>query len=171
MAAPSHKHIYLIGFMGTGKSTLGRLLADTLDIPFVDSDDAIEQKEGISIPEIFEKYGEDHFRKLERKFIENDDTREPCVISCGGGLVTREGMMEALKQRGKVIALCASPETIYERTRHNSNRPLLQVENPLEKIKELLDLRRPYYSRADMSILTDNRSVQDIIQHIARFCS
>jgi len=166
----SSENIYLIGFMGTGKSTIGRQLADALKLRFLDSDECIEQSEGMSIPQIFERQGEAHFRALEKSFVENGHPTTGCVVSCGGGLVTQPGMLKALKQRGKVVALCANPETIYERTRQNSNRPLLQVEDPLKTIRELLEKRRPFYAQADMSILTDNRPVQEIIQHISRAC-
>ena len=168
MTASSKPNIYIIGFMGTGKSTIGRQLAQQLEYEFLDSDQIIEKNAGITIPQIFEEQGEEAFRELERHFVETGHPNQGCVISCGGGLVLQPGLKEALQSKGMVIALFASPETIYERTRQNRNRPLLDVENPKNVIRKLLEERMPVYREAGIGVLTDGRSVADIVAHILR---
>ena len=166
MPVRSKPNIYLVGFMGTGKSTIGRLLAQQLEYQFLDSDNWIENKTGLSIPEIFEKQGEPVFRSLEKEFIESGHADEGCVVSCGGGLIFQSGMKKALQNKGLVISLFASAETVYERTISDINRPLLNVENPLEEIQRLQDERLPRYRDIGVDVLTDGRTVADIVSHI-----
>lgn len=154
--------------MGTGKSTIGRQLAQQLEYVFIDSDHAIEAKAGTSIPEIFEAQGEARFRELEHEFIESGHDAEGCVISCGGGLVFQPGMKELLQSKGVVITLFASAETVYERTRSNQNRPLLNVDDPKAEIERLLEERMPVYRDAGIGVLTDGRCVNDIVSHVIR---
>ena len=168
MSSSSRANIYLIGFMGTGKSTIGRHLARQLDFSFIDSDHWIENKTGLTIPQIFEEKGEAAFRALEKEFVETGHSNEGCVVSCGGGLVLQPGIKELLQAKGLVIALFASAETIFERTRANKNRPLLNVEDPLAEIEKLLEARLPGYREAGVGVLTDGRSVADISSHIQR---
>ncbi len=162
------RNLYLVGFMGTGKSTLGRLLAHRLGFQFLDSDQEIERRRGKRIREIFEEEGEEAFRREERAFILEGHPDSGCVVACGGGMVTQPGMVEILKGRGVVVCLYASPETILERTRGNSCRPLLDAEDPKEKIRMLMAEREPVYRRAGTLVLTDNRSRGEILAHIKR---
>lgn len=168
MTKSSRPNIYLVGFMGTGKSTIGRQLAQELDYRFIDSDQAIEAEAGLSIPDIFQTQGEAKFRAMEKAFVESGHDAEACVVSCGGGLVFQPGLKEMLQAKGVVISLFASPETIYERTRSNKNRPLLNVDNPKAEIERLLAERMPVYKEAGIGVLTDGRCVNDIVAHIVR---
>ena len=127
------KNIYLIGFMGVGKSAIGRRLAHELGARFTDSDQAIEQQAGLTVKQIFEQSGEATFREYERRFVETGHPASGQVIACGGGLAVQPGMLAQLKQRGIVVSLFASEATILKRTRKNKQRPLLNVENPAEK--------------------------------------
>ncbi len=154
--------------MGTGKSTIGRQLAQQLEYTFVDSDHAIEEQAGISIREIFETEGEASFRAMEKAFVESGHDPEGCVVSCGGGLVFQPGLTEMLQAKGVVITLFASPETIFERTRSHKHRPLLNVDDPQAEIDRLLKERTPTYSEAGIGVLTDGRGINDIVAHIIR---
>ena len=162
------RNLYLIGFMGVGKSHFGRIVSDALKYQFFDTDHVIENNEETTISEIFKYQGEDYFRKLERDLIESGLPSEASVVACGGGLATQEGMMDTLKSKGVVIALFASKETILERTSRNKNRPLLDVDNPEERISQMMDERAPKYLGADASIATDGRVASDIMYHIIR---
>ncbi len=161
-------NLYLVGFMGTGKTSVGRALAQRLGMAFHDSDAEIERLAGCTIRELFEREGEEAFRRRERDFITHGHPDRGCIVSCGGGLVTREGMLDELRRRGVVVCLAASPETILERTRANRNRPLLDVADPLARIGELLAAREPFYRKAGTQVLTDRRPVADIIGHVQR---
>lgn len=161
-------NIYLVGFMGVGKSVIGRRLAERLSMRFIDSDRAIEKKAGQSIAEIFRNEGEASFRRKESDFVKTGHPKVGVVVSCGGGLVIQEGMSELLKNLGVVICLFASPETIIERTSRNNKRPLLNVEDPEAKVLELLAEREPHYLAAGTCISTDERPIQDVVEHICR---
>lgn len=161
-------NLYLVGFMATGKSTVGRALAGRLGFQFYDSDAEIEHRQKMSIPEIFASEGEERFRGYEREFIETGHPDSHSVVACGGGLVTRPGMIDLLKKKGVVICLYATVETILRRTAGNRNRPLLNVENPEERIRKLLAEREPYYRRSGTLILTDNRSLSEVVEHLRR---
>ena len=162
------RNLYLIGFMGVGKSHFGRIVSDALNYQFFDTDHVIENNEETTISDIFNYQGEDYFRKLERDLIVSGLPSEASVVACGGGLAIQDGMMDTLKSKGIVIALFASKETIFERTRRNKNRPLLDVDNPEERISQLMDERAPKYLDADASIATDGRIFSDIMHHIIR---
>ncbi len=160
-------NIYLLGFMGTGKTSVGRRLAHKLKFKFIDSDAEIEKKYSMQVKEIFEKFGEARFREMEREFIESGHPNNNCVVSCGGGLVCRDTMPELVKSKGVSVVLFSKPEEILERISKNNKRPLLNVENPLEKIKELIAQRTPYYLRSGVSIATD-KEMNKTVQHIER---
>ena len=168
MDAKRKPNLYLVGFMGTGKSTIGRMAAQRLGLAFIDSDSAIEASEGRSIPEIFASEGESGFRRLERHFVDAGHPNEGMLVACGGGLVTPPGMMDLVKAKGLVMALFASPRGIFERVKANPHRPLLQVENPLEEIKRLLALREPVYREAHVQLLTEGRSINEVVGHVCR---
>ena len=161
-------NLYLIGFMGTGKSSAGLLTAQKLKLQFIDSDEQIENLIGSSISNIFKIQGEKKFRELEKKFIKSGHPQSGCVVSCGGGLPIPEGMVEILKSKGKVFSLHASVKTILERTSKNNSRPLLQSENPMNEIKSLLRKREPRYLLADQVISTDQRKTEQVADEIVR---
>lgn len=161
-------NLYLIGFMGTGKTAVGEMTARNLSLRFVDSDQEIARNEGRDISAIFEQSGEKRFREMELKFILDGHPAHGCLVSCGGGLPVAEGMLERLKRRGMVITLWASPETIFERTKGNSARPLLQVDDPLAEITRLLKSREATYLAADQVISTEMRSAKAVSELIAR---
>ena len=161
-------NIYLIGFMGVGKSAVGRALARSLHMQFLDSDWAIEQKAGMPITEIFKTEGEAAFRTREREFIESGHPEEGVVVSCGGGLPVQPGMSDLLKSKGVVICLFASPETIVSRTVGNPKRPLLNVENPEERIRSLMEERDPVYMNTGIGISTEGRGIAEVVKSIVR---
>ncbi len=162
------KNLVLVGFMGTGKTTLGRALARKLGFRFVDTDHLIEEKAGKSVARIFAEEGEPVFRDMERQAVEEWIPRHGAVVACGGGLVMAPGMLDKVRQLGVVVCLFASPETIYARVSKNDQRPLLRSDNPLERIQTLLRERLPVYMQAGAGILTDNRTEADIIKSILR---
>ena len=154
--------------MGTGKTAVGEMAAIRLGLNFVDSDNEIARKHGKDISAIFKQSGEKRFREMEKEFILAGHPAHGCLVSCGGGLPVAKGMLERLKQRGMVITLWASPETIFERTRENSTRPLLQVDDPLAEITRLLKSREATYLAADQVISTEMRSAKAVSELIAR---
>lgn len=161
-------NLYLIGFMGVGKSVIGRRMAAALGFRFIDSDRAIEKLQGKKIPEIFEEEGEAAFRSYEREFIEQGHPPHNCVVSCGGGLAVQPGMMDLLKKKGVVLCLFASAESIVERTSRNKNRPLLNVEDPEKRVRELLAEREPVYMQSSACITTEGRTIPEVVRHLLR---
>ena len=161
-------NLYLVGFMGTGKSTVGRALAQRLAFACVDSDHEIERVQKKTIPAIFAELGEPAFRGMERVFIEEGHPATRTVVACGGGLVVQPGMLARVQARGVVICLHASVETILARTSRQNNRPLLNVEDPEARIRKLFAERDPIYRSAGSVILTDGRPMNDIIAHVVR---
>jgi shikimate kinase len=161
-------NLYLVGFMGTGKSTVGRAVAHKLGYTLVDSDHEIERQQGKTIPEIFAHAGEPAFRVMEREFIARGHSAERTVVSCGGGLVVQPGILPLLKTKGVVICLHASIETILERTSRHQHRPLLATENPEERVRVLYAAREPVYKQSGTVILTDGRPLPDVVAHVLR---
>jgi shikimate kinase len=161
-------NLYLVGFMGTGKTTVGRALAQRLRMTHLDSDAEIERRAGRPIARIFESDGEAAFRAMEREFVVSGHAAAGCVVSCGGGMVVPEGMGAELRSRGVVVCLTAHPETIWRRTQGNTNRPLLDVADPLARIREMLERREPAYRAAGTQVLTDSRPMAEIVAHVQR---
>src|SRR5580658_4519901 len=159
-------NLALIGFMGTGKSSVGRLAAEQLRFAFIDTDELIENEVGKSIPEIFAQLGEPAFRKYERDVVGALSARRDTVIATGGGLVADPANLASLKAHALVVCLWASPETIWERVRAQSHRPLLQTPDPQARIRELLEQRGPAYRQADVLIHTGFRSTKEAAQQI-----
>lgn len=164
-------HIFLIGPMGVGKSTIGRLLAADMALPFYDSDRVIEERTGADIPWIFDMEGEAGFRQRESAVLADLVAGPGAVIATGGGIVTREENCRLMRDSGKVFYLTASTDQLVERTARDKKRPLLQVDNPREKIVELLQERDLLYRElADYIINTDNFSAKaaaaDIAAHL-----
>ena len=160
------RNLVLTGFMGTGKSSIGRLAAVQLKFEFVDTDALVEAKATKTISQIFAQEGETAFREMERQVVLELSGRQQTVISTGGGLVVNLENMISLKEHALVICLCASPETIFERTRYASHRPLLRQAAPLERIRQLLAEREPFYRQADVLINAEGRSVREVAQHV-----
>lgn len=160
------QNLVLIGFMGTGKSSVGQLVAGHLHFNFLDTDEMIEARAGRSIPEIFSQAGEGVFRQLETQLVAELGRMQHSVISTGGGLAANEANLASLKQHAFVVCLWASPEMIWERVRGQTHRPLLQTADPLEKIRELLSAREPFYRQADALVNTEQRSVKEVAQHV-----
>lgn len=165
---PADVNLYLVGFMGTGKTTVGRAVAHKIGFQPVDSDHEIERQQGKSIPEIFAQLGEPAFRVMERDFIERGHPATRALVACGGGLVVQPGMLALLKSKGVVVCLHASLETILARTARHRNRPLLDVENPEERVRTLYAAREPIYKQSGTVILTDSRPLHDIASHVLR---
>ncbi|MGB9677164.1 MAG: shikimate kinase [Candidatus Ratteibacteria bacterium] len=161
------KNIVLIGFMGTGKTEVGKLLAERLNMTFIDTDKLIEEREKDRIARIFQVKGEDYFRKVEEEVIEEVSNCENCVIATGGGAVIREKNYNNLKKNGILICLSATPEEIYRRTLPKKDRPLLmKSKNVIETIKELLEMRKPYYQKADYTVDTTKKKIEKVVDEI-----
>ncbi|WP_130803668.1 shikimate kinase AroK [Acinetobacter ihumii] len=162
-------NIYLVGPMGAGKTTVGRHLAELLGREFLDSDHEIERKTGASIPWIFEKEGELGFRAREKAVINDLTSRTQLVVATGGGAVTQTENRQYLKQRGIVIYLYTPVELQLQRTYRDKNRPLLQVENPEQRLADLLKMRDPLYREvAHYVVETNQGAARDLAQQILR---
>jgi shikimate kinase len=148
---------FLIGLPGSGKSTVGRQLARRLALPFFDSDQVIEQRLGCSIREFFEREGEERFRELEASVLDELTSGENCVVSTGGGSVLRSENRERLHQRGSVVYLRSTPEEVFRRLRHDRHRPLLQVPDPLQRLKDLYAVRDPLYRETSHFVIETGR--------------
>jgi shikimate kinase len=162
------KNIVLVGFMGTGKTSVARALSRKLGMKYVSTDEFIEKKEKTSIADIFSGKGENYFRKAEKDAVKGLSLMENVVIDAGGGAVTDPENVEHLKKKGIIVCLWAEPEVILDRTKKYTHRPLLNVGNPLEKIRELLMVRKPFYERADYHIHTSKMTPGQVVEEIER---
>ncbi|HTQ29896.1 MAG TPA: shikimate kinase [Opitutaceae bacterium] len=161
-------NLYLVGFMGTGKTTVGRMVADRLGFVLLDSDQEIERQQGRTIAAIFAEDGEPAFRALEREFITRGHPAAHTVVACGGGLVVQPGMLELLKRKGVVVCLHASIATVLQRIAGHSHRPLFNGENPEARLRDLYAQREPIYRQSGTLILTDSRPLPDVVNHVLR---
>ena len=159
-------NLALIGFMGAGKTSVGRLVADQLRLDYLDTDELIQSRTGRTITDIFAKDGEPAFRALEQQVTEELSARERTLIATGGGLPTNPANLTSLKKHALVACLWASPEKIWERVKNQTHRPLLQGPEPQKKIRDLLAAREQFYRQADVLINTDNRSVREVAQQV-----
>jgi shikimate kinase len=159
-------NLALIGFMGTGKTSVGRLVSELLDFEYLDTDEMIQAHTGRTIADIFKSDGEPAFRVLEKRIVEELATRAKTVFSTGGGLPADPANFAALKTHALVVCLWASPETIWERVKNQAHRPLLHDAEPQKKIRELLAAREPFYRKADVLLNTELRSVREVAQQI-----
>lgn len=160
-------NVILVGPMGAGKSTIGRQLSNVLKKEFRDSDHEIVARTGASIPLIFEIEGEEGFRKRESAMIDELTSMHDLVLATGGGAVLYADNRRFLTERGVVIYLYASLDQLFERTRRDRNRPLLQTENPRAKLEQLMSERDPIYREvADMVVHTDDRSIKSVVKEI-----
>lgn len=161
-------NIVLVGLMGSGKSTVGRLAAQSLGFGFADTDHLIAESAGMSIPDIFAIEGEGGFRKRETEALLSLVGQQGMIIATGGGIVTVPGNMPLLRQLGFVVWLNASPGTLHQRTAHGHDRPLLRNADPAGTLRKLYEERRPLYeSVCDMKITTDELSPQDVAYGLA----
>jgi shikimate kinase len=161
------ENIYLIGLMGAGKTTIGRQLARALKLPFYDSDKAIEESTGVDIPTIFEFEGEEGFRDREQKMLQQLTKMNGIVLATGGGAILREENRKLLKENGFIVYLQCSVDRILERTRRDNLRPLLNTDNPRERIETLFTQRDPLYlSCADYKIDTGVLQSKVVVNHI-----
>lgn len=161
-------NIILTGFMGSGKTEVGKSLAKRLGYTFIDTDLLIEKKTGKSISDIFSNDGEPFFRDTETQILKELSEINEHVISTGGGIVTREENILQLRRIGFIIWLRASPETILSRVGHETHRPLLNVDNPIEQIKMLMSQREQSYSKVDLTIDTDGLEVDEVVNIIIK---
>lgn len=163
------EHIFLIGFMGVGKSTIAQYLSKQLDIEKVEMDEKIEEQEQMPITQIFEEYGEPYFRNLETNLLIELQQKQQAVVSCGGGIIMRPENISHMKKSGKVVWLTALPETVYERVKDSDERPILNHHMNVEFIAGLMEQRREKYeSAADIIVSTDQKSTDDICEEIRR---
>ena len=160
-------NIFLVGLMGAGKTSVGKLLARRLGKTFYDCDQEIERSTGVRIPVIFEIEGEAGFRARERRMLDDLAQRSQVVLATGGGAVLAEANRALLKTHGTVVYLCASPQDLWQRTRHDRNRPLLQTPNPLATLRALYNERDPLYREvADVVVDTGNQSLSALAHRL-----
>ena len=160
-------NIFLIGFMGVGKSTVSDYLSKILASPQVEMDQVIVNKEHMSINKIFEEYGEEYFRNCETNLLIELQKKNNQIVTCGGGVAMREINVREMKKNGRVVLLTASPETILERVKDSDERPLLRGRKNTEYISELMEIRRPKYrAAADIIVDTDHKNVEEIAEEI-----
>lgn len=160
-------NIFLIGFMGAGKSTIAAELKRQLQLELIEMDQLIEEQQGMPITEIFAKYGEDHFRKLETDMLVSFQDKTNTVVSCGGGIVVRPENQAHMKRSGKVVLLTASPETVYERVKDSSNRPVLRPYECGIYCRTAGKARELYEAAADIVVATDGKKPEEICREIA----
>lgn len=160
-----HRNVVLIGFMGTGKTSVGRMLAERLGWTFKDSDACVEEMAGKRIPELFAEKGEPYFRELETEALRSLLAGERCVVSTGGGAVLREENRRLMLEGGFTVALAAEEATIVDRVRGDANRPLLQGDVE-ERVRTLMEARRNAYDFAPLRIDTDRLPVEEIVDRI-----
>jgi shikimate kinase len=162
-----NSNIVLMGFMGTGKTSVGKKLAAALNLRFVDMDHLIEERAGKSITRLFAEEGEPHFRELERALVVELSAQNGLVIACGGGVVLNPDNIRDYERTGLVVCLTATPELIFERTARATHRPLLEQQDRRQRIADLLEKRRPLYASIPHQVDTASRTpdeVADMIQ-------
>ncbi len=160
-------NIFLIGFMGTGKSTVAAGLKDKLAMDQVETDAEIVRRQGMSIPDIFAEYGEVYFRNLESSILIELQKRKRTIVSCGGGIIVRKENTEHMKKNSRIVLLTAKPETVYERVRDDHSRPILNNNMNVAYISSLMEKRQPLYeAAADIIVATDGKNVSRICEEI-----
>lgn len=160
-------NIFLIGFMGCGKSTVAAKLNQMYGMHVVEMDQEISERQKMSIPEIFENYGEEYFRNLESNLLQEIQTGTNQVVSCGGGVVLRTKNVAEMRKNGRVVLLTAKPENVLKRVRGNEDRPILKGRKTVKDIAELMEARREKYEEAaDIVVATDDKSISTICEEI-----
>jgi len=160
------RNIVLVGFMGTGKTAVGKRLAKKLGMKYISTDEEIEAKEKRPINDIFAKDGENYFRKIEKETVKKISAMQDVVIAAGGGAVLDEENMKNFRKNSIIICLNATAEEILKRTESFAHRPLLNVPDPLAKIKSLLESRAPYYAKADYTVDTTGKNRDKVVDEI-----
>lgn len=166
------KNVILIGFMGTGKTSTGKMLASKLGCAFIDMDQKIEEEAGRRIPEIFAQQGEEYFRQLERELVERLSARRNAVISTGGGTVKNPANVAAFKKSGIIICLSASVDAVLERTKRHGTRPVLDQADQGDRrkaVESLMEERKNLYQQADFTIDTSELSPLQVVEAIVRY--
>ncbi len=164
-------NIYLVGFMGTGKTSVGKELARRKKWQFLDLDDLIELREKRSIADIFSQEGEPYFRRVEKKVLAEVAKEKEFVVACGGGIVLDKENIKVMKKTGMIICLSATPGVILQRTAAYSHRPLLNVSSPKKQIDLLLKLRSPFYAQAHKTVNTSRICVKEVVGEILKIVS
>ncbi|MEG1408364.1 MAG: shikimate kinase [Terrisporobacter sp.] len=162
-------NIFFIGFMGVGKTTVSSYLSNLLNMEEIDIDNYIEEKESMTVAEMFKKYGEVYFRKCETKTLIELQEKSNRIISCGGGIVLKDENIDLMRKQGKVVLLTASPQTIYERVRYSNDRPILNNNMNVEFISSLMEKRKDRYLEAtDLIINTDDKTIEEVCREIIK---
>lgn len=159
-------NLVLVGFMGTGKTTLGKRIARELDLKFVDTDQEVERICNLTVSDIFKKYGETRFRSEEAAAIKRIAKQDGLVVATGGGAVLDDSNLQALRANGMLVCLYADIEVIYERTSRRNTRPLLTGEDMRARIRDLLTQREAAYGQADYSIDTSVKSIPELTEEV-----
>lgn len=160
-------NIFLIGFMGVGKSTISKVLENTFAMDVIEMDEIIAEQNGMSISEIFELHGEAYFRNEETNLLRECVNKKNVIVSCGGGVAMRQENIDEMRKSGKIVLLTASPETILNRVKDNHDRPLLENNKTVEHIAEMMEQRKPAYeAAADIVISTNNKNAFEICEEI-----
>lgn len=162
------KNIILTGFMGTGKSTVGRCLANKLSVRFVDTDNLIEKEAGINTAQIFAQFGEMYFRELETKIVNELSSKTDIVIATGGGTIVNPLNFEIFKKNGIIICLTASISAIIDRVGKGDERPLIMGNDIRDIVSNLLHIREPFYKKADFMIDTTAKSIKEVVEEILK---
>ena len=162
-------NIAITGMMGSGKSSVGRIVARVLNMKFADTDEIIERVERMSISDIFAKKGEPYFREVETRIVKEVSQEDNQVIACGGGVVLKQENVRQLRSRGVIVNLMASPEVLHERTKQTDTRPLLEVQDRLQELRRILKEREQFYSDCDFRVQTDNLTQEQIARQIVDF--
>jgi shikimate kinase len=162
------RHLLLIGLPGSGKSTIGKLVADLLKAPLIDVDNLLVRQMGMPIAQIFGKFGEPEFRRMERDAVHAACAAEPLVLVPGGGWAAQEGELDAVREATCIIYLKCQAGTAAKRADQGEVRPLLTAEDPAARMRALLQEREPYYSRAEHSVITDNKAADAVAAEVAQ---
>jgi shikimate kinase len=165
------KNIALVGFMGTGKTAVARRLAGDMGKKYISTDELIEKREKRSINDIFRDEGEPYFRKVEKEVVKEVSEKRDQIIDAGGGVILDSENVENLKRGGIIICLWAEPRAIYERTKRHGHRPLLNVNDPEKRIKEMVEHRRPFYEKADFRVDTTDLDIDSVVKEVKRIAN
>lgn len=158
--------IVLVGMMGAGKSAIGRLLADRLHLPFIDADTAIEEAAGMTIPEIFEKHGEESFRDGERRVIARLLEGPPCILATGGGAFMNEETRETISELAVSVWLKADFDVLWDRVSRKNTRPLLRTQDPQGTLRDLIEKRYPVYALADITVESGDATKDQMVDRV-----